>query len=91
MGCSYVEQATTYLLVICACLLAMGVWPVSYLRMLVGSDGRMVGWSDKREFYALHGIIGACSGSPQLSLEVSTNKKHVIGFLKNVTLWSVVV
>ena len=43
--------------------------PTSYLRMLVGYGG-VAGWtdgrSDKREFYALHGIIVARSGSPQL-------------------------
>ena len=70
--CSYVEQATKAddLPTICACLLAMGVWPVGYLRMLVGYGvwpvGRTDGRSDKRELYALHGILRARSGSPQL-------------------------
>ena len=67
MKCSYVEQATK-----------ADDLPTSYLHMLVdygGVAGRLFahacwlwgcGRSDKREFYALHRIIGARSGSPQL-------------------------
>ena len=64
MRCSYVEQATKAddLLVgyggVAGRLFAHACWLWGCGR----SDGRTVGRSDKREFYALHGIIGARSG-----------------------------
>ena len=59
------RRLTTYLLVICACLLAVGVWPVGYLRMLVGYGG-VTGWTDGTDGRTNESSIASSSGSPNL-------------------------